>query len=452
MTNNSKLYFFGGSDTVSGSNFLLETGGKKYLIDCGLFQGFKYASDENRNPFSYNPKEIDALFVTHAHMDHIGRIPKLVRDGFIGNIYSTPETKEIVPLMFADALSLMEDEKKRGGLDPIYKKEDIERTMSLWRTSALGDELEIGESTVVFESSGHILGGATITFKGKKKSILFTGDLGNTNNLLLEEATIPKGIDYLLTESVYGDRNHESSSERKEKLKKAIVETLEKKGILIIPAFSLERTQHLLFEINNLVENGEVGQIPVYFDSPLAIKLTEIYKRNTSSFKDSVRKQIEEGDDIFDFPKLSLTRGREDSEEIWHTPSPKIILAGSGMSMGGRVVSHEKKYLSNPSTTILFVGYQAAGSLGRQLSEGSKKIFINGEKVEVRAKIMQVEGYSSHRDSDGLVDFVSKISPEKVFVAMGEPKAATFLAQRVREELGISAVVPERDSVYEIEL
>jgi metallo-beta-lactamase family protein len=449
----TKLSFLGGTETVTGANFLLESEQIKILVDCGLFQGSKFAASSNRDAFPFEPSEIDYLFVTHAHMDHIGRIPKLVRDGFRGKIYSTPETRAIVSPMFEDAYSVMKYEEKQSELAPIYSPEDIQQALSLWQEVELEKEIEIGSLKVKLYSAGHILGAATVLFRGPSgKGILFTGDLGNKSNLLLDEAPTVPDVDYLVTESVYGDRNHEDTNTRRGKVITAIKKTVEKQGTLIIPAFSLERTQYLLYEINNMLEAGEIDPISVYLDSPLAIKLTEIYRKSTSAYKKSVREQIQKGDDIFDFPRLNITLGRDDSAEIWSKPSPKIILAGSGMSMGGRVIAHEKNYLSDSNTTILFVGYQSAGSLGRRIAEGAREVEIMGQKIKVRAEVMQVEGYSSHRDSDGLVDFAEKISPQKVFVVMGEPKAATFLAQRIREELGINAIVPERNSSYELEL
>ena len=482
----TKIRFSGGADTVTGSNFHLDLDGLNILVDCGLFQGFQFASEDNQKFFDYEPSKIDYLFVTHAHIDHIGRIPKLVRDGFKGVIYSTLETKLIAEPMFADALSLMRSEEERGGMKAIYSSEDVSLALSLWKDISYGQEIDlekvhpvrssggvsdyvpanneassstskdIDRSTsngvkVVLYPSGHILGSALVEIRGEK-SILFTGDLGNKNNLLLEEAVVPKNIEYLVTESVYGNRNHETSEARHDKLEHAIKEIIKNKGTLIIPAFSLERTQHILYEINNLVEDNKVPVIPVYLDSPLAIKLTEIYKKSTDKFKKEIRDEIESGDDIFDFPKLSISRGHDDSEAIYDKPSPKIILAGSGMSMGGRVIFHEKKYLSDPKNIILFVGYQAVGSLGRRIAEGERKVEIMGEKIKVEAKVLQIEGYSSHRDSDGLVEYVEKIAPKKVFVVMGEPKASTYLAQRIKEELDIEAVVPEKSATYEVAL
>ncbi|MEK7120986.1 MAG: MBL fold metallo-hydrolase [Patescibacteria group bacterium] len=447
----TKIKFSGGADTVTGSNFYLDIEGLKILVDCGLFQGFKFASDDNRKFFDYEPSEIDYLFVTHAHIDHIGRIPKLVRDGFKGVIYSTPETKMIAEPMFADALSLMRSEEEKSGAKAIYDNDDVASALFLWKETEYGKEVDIDKIKVIFHPSGHILGSALVEIKGEK-SILFTGDLGNKNNLLLDEAVVPKDIEYLVTESVYGNRNHETKEVRHGKLQSAIEEVIKSGGTLIVPAFSLERTQHILYEINNLVEDGKVRSISVYLDSPLAIKLTEIYKKSSVQFKKEIRDEIKSGDDIFDFPALSISKGRDDSEAIYDKPSPKIILAGSGMSMGGRVIFHEKKYLSDPKNIILFVGYQAVGSLGRRIAEGERKVEILGEKIKVRAKVLQIEGYSSHRDSDGLVEYVEKISPKKVFVVMGEPKASTYLAQRIKEELDIEAVVPEKSATYEVTL
>jgi len=254
----------------------------------------------------------------------------------------------------------------------------------------------------------------------------------------------------MVMDSVYGDRNHEPPEERKTRLIDIINDTVERGGALIIPAFSLERTQDILYEINNMVEGGQIKSIPVFLDSPLAIKVTEIYKKSIANFNGKVNNEIKAGDDIFDFPKLKFTMRRDDSVAIDDVPNPKIVIAGSGMSAGGRVIYHEQRHLSDPKSTILLVGYQVAGSFGRKILEGEKKVLINGKEIDVRAKIVSINGYSAHMDSDHLLEFVGEAaeSLEKVFVVMGEPKSSLFLAQRIRDYIGVNAIFPERGKPY----
>ena len=450
-----KLYFHGGVGTVTGANFLLETGKLTIAVDCGLLQDGRESNEKNRAPFPYDPKNIDILFITHAHMDHIGRIPKLVRDGFGGVIYSTPETKAIAAVMLEDELSVLTKESKLEGLEPFYDENDIVRSMELWHTMPYHTLTPIGDSIQVYlRDAGHILGSAMVEFRRNNKRLVFTGDLGNTPTPLLCDTEPLEDTTYLVTESVYGDRNHENRDERRQKLAEAVNTSLAKGGVLLIPTFSLEKTQVLLHELNDLLLAQKIQKVPMYLDSPLAIKVTDIYRQMTSSFNLEAKMEIASGDDIFDFPELHRTESMEDSKAIDHQPNPKIILAGSGMSNGGRIQRHEKLYLSNPNNTILFLGYQAVGSLGRRLVEGAKFLDIGGESVAVKANVVIVSGYSSHKDSEHIVEFVEHTAKtlKKVFVVMGEPKASLFLAQRLRDYAGVNAEYPEQDEMVSLDM
>ena len=446
------LTAYGAAGSVTGANFLLAARGKKILIDSGFFQGDPESEKKNWEPFPYQPSQIDWLLVTHAHADHIGRIPKLVRDGFRGVIYSTKETKEISTVMFDDALRLMTNESRNVGQPVLYEGADIDKALSLWREIPYHEAVSLGEDiSFVAKDAGHILGSAMYEISIERERILFTGDLGNSPSPLLRDTELPAGTIYMVMESVYGDRNHESREATKNKLFEMVNRVIKEKGLLIIPAFSLERTQVILHDLNNMVESGRIPPVPVFLDSPLAIKVTEIYKQNTANFNERIRKELET-DDIWNFPKLNFTLKAFDSAQIQKTPRPKIIIAGSGMSEGGRVISHEKKYLSDGNTTILLVGFQAPGTLGRMLYDGLKEVKIEGERYKVKANIEKIPGYSSHKDSDHLVKFVEAALPtlKKVFVAMGEPKASNFLAQRLRDELGVNAICPERGKSYQL--
>jgi len=450
----SKITFFGGVGSVTGSNFMLETDTARVLVDCGLIQGDRFAIAQNADDFQYDPSTVDVLCVTHAHADHIGRIPKLVREGFRGTIYSTTATLDVTALMLRDAYKVMTYEAERYGTERIYESKDIDAALALWKTVEYHEQVTISDDmTAVFTDAGHILGSAMVTFTRNGKTFTFTGDIGNVPQPLLNPPEVPEGYDYLLMESVYGDRLHEEVAERTELLQMYIENTSKKNGTLIIPAFSLERTQGMLFEINNLFEQGVVEPIPVFLDSPLAISVTDVYRRHTAYLKDAVQEQIAAGDDIFDFPKLSFTRTVKDSSEITKVKGAKIIIAGSGMSHGGRILGHEKRYLEDPTTTLLLVGYQSVGSLGRLLHDGAKKVRIDGTDVKVRAKIARIRGYSGHADRDQLVDLVAKGSgkAKQVFVAMGEERSSLFLVQRLRDYLGLNAVAPSQDEAITID-
>jgi len=508
MKSDISIKFCTGVGTVTGANFLLEVGKKgegyrvkgegnhnvnastspstlnplpyKILIDCGLVQGEKVANLENAEAFPYDLDSIDALFITHAHLDHVGRIPKLIKDGYKGPIYSTPQTKELAELVMNDAVSILLGEAERDKGQPLYSRDDVRAVMPLWKTIDYHETLELNSSISIYlKDAGHILGSSMIevTIEGEGYrvkgegnhnvnastspstlnpvpcKILFTGDLGNSPAPLLRDTEPIGDVDYLVMESVYGDRNHEERAERVNKLQKVIVDTIGRGGTLVIPAFSIDRTQVLLYELNNMVEQKKIPSVPVFVDSPLAIKATDVYKANEDLFNDKVRAQIKAGDDIFQFKNLEYTMSSGQSDDITKIKGAKIILAGSGMSVGGRIVSHEQYYMDDPRNTILLVGYQSAGSLGRELADGARKVRIHGESVKVKAQIETLYGYSAHKDGDHLVEFVSTGTDKlkKVFVVMGEPGASMHLAQRVNDELGVKAVVPERMKEYFLE-
>jgi metallo-beta-lactamase family protein len=450
---NLKVTFCSGAGTVTGANFLLEGEGYKFLIDCGLIQGEQeFIDDMNWDKFPYDAKEIKILFISHGHIDHIGRIPKLISEGFDGKIISTIPTREITEIMLADTAHILSRDKEHH-LDKIYTEENIKKAMSMWHT------LEYGEKFVyenIFEFSykdaGHILGSGMLEIIYNGKKIVFTGDLGNSPSPLLPDTEIITDADYLFMESVYGDRNHEHREERTNKLQQIIRENYDRKGTLMIPTFSLERTQELLYEINSLVESKRVPPMPIFLDSPLAIRLTDIYLKYDKYFNKKARDIVASGDKLFDFPGLKKTMETEDSKNILKVPDPKIIIAGSGMSNGGRIIHHEKNYLPNKNNTLLLTGYQSVGTMGRLIEDGAKKVTILHEEVSIKSNIVFISGYSGHKDSDHLVEFVSYTADKvkAVYVIMGEPKSSMHLAQKLRDNLGVRAYSP--DSMEEIYL
>ncbi len=458
VMNNLSITFWGGVGTVTGANFLVTHGNTKMLIDCGMLQGLPEAQTENFKPFPYNPQNINFLFLTHGHIDHIGRVPKLIKDGFRGEIISTRETKEIAELMLFDAARIGQFEKEEGK-EPLFEKSHVEKALSLWKTVPLHTKTIVnGGITLELFDAGHILGSSMFLFSfdrdgGKTTKVLFTGDLGNSPSSLLKDTDYVEEADFIVVDSVYGDRNHEPKEEREKIFKEALVQAIRNKGVVLIPAFSLERTQTILYELNELIEGGHIPSIPVFLDSPLAIELTQIYEKISGLYNDKVKDDIKSGDDIFRFPKLKETIRVAESKSIQGVPPPKIIIAGSGMSTAGRILHHETRYLPDPNATLLLMGYQAPGTLGRLLEEGQKKVIIDDKEVSVRAKIIKINGYSAHKDQEHILDFVDHINKtllKKIFVVMGEPRSSLFLSQRIRDYVGIDAVVPEKGIEYSL--
>ncbi len=442
----STITFHGGAGSVTGANFLLDTGSAKILVDCGSEAHERVCDTVNFEPFAYDVSKIDALVVTHSHADHIGRIPKLVRDGFRGKIYSTSATRDISAIMFEDALGIMKQESEKHGCDVMYEAQDVDQALSQWTGFAYHEPFTIADVSVELYDAGHILGSALVRMTRGGRVILFTGDLGNTPEPLLKDTESPEGAHYLVMESVYGDRLHEERTERKEHLRSAIEETRARGGTLLIPSFSIERTQVLLYEINGMIEDGSMRPIPIFLDSPLANRITPIFRVYSDLFNKEAADKIAAGDDLFTFPGLELTKDKHDSEAIHKEGNPKVIIAGAGMSAGGRIRSHEQFYLSDKKASVLFVGYQSPGTLGRRLQDGAPNVQIDGEPIRVHAQIDTLTGYSGHADRDQLLAFVEKTgeSLEKVFVAMGETKASLFLGQRIKDFLGVETVVPKK--------
>lgn len=450
--NNTTIQFAGGAGSVTGANFLLTHESTKVLVDCGLEQGSKMAEEINWQDFSYNPAEIDALIITHAHLDHIGRIPKLIADGFRGTIYSTPATRDTTAVMLEDTNKILGESKSHPELGQIYNDKTLHKALSLWKTFEYHTPFGISELGVEFHDAGHILGSAMVEIQAGEKKILFTGDLGNSPSPILKDTETVSDVDYVVMESVYGDRNHEDRDSREENLLKVIHEAHDKGGVLLVPMFSLERTQEMLYLLNNFAEAGKLPDMPIYVDSPLAIRVTKIFRQYTDILNDSARAVLTHDDDLYDFPGLKETLKVWESKAINRDFGPKMIIAASGMSEGGRIIHHEKRYLGDPNTTILFTGYQSENSLGRAIQDGAREVEILEEKVVVRAEVRTVTGFSGHKDSDHLVEFVEKLGSgvKKIFLAMGELKASTFLAQRIRGELGMNAKVVEKDEVVEL--
>jgi metallo-beta-lactamase family protein len=442
-----KITFCGAAQTVTGSNYLLEEGDTKILVDCGLNQGPTYCEDLNFEPFKYDPKSIQAVFISHAHVDHIGRLPSLVKAGFSGTIYSTPPTKDFAELLLLDSEHLLGEEAAKRHKPPLYETPDILNVMARWQKRKYHEVVKVGPFEVEFYDAGHILGSASVLVKCGGQKMVFSGDLGNTPAPYIHPTEYVPGADYALVESAYGNRLHEGVDERKAALRSAIRDTVKSGGVLMVPAFAMERTQDLLYELNSLVEGGEIPRVPVFVDSPLAIKLTAVYQKyaaNTDYFNSEAVELMRRGDAIFDFPGLRMTLTTEQSKEINGVPGPKVVIAGAGMMNGGRILHHAMRYLPDPKSTLLIVGYQAQGSLGQRLVSGEKSVKIFGEEVAVHAKILQISGYSAHADQVGLVKWVREIGPslKKLFVCQGDEASELALAEKVKGELKLDVIVP----------
>jgi len=438
-----KLTFCGGVKSVTGANYLLENKSTKFLVECGLYQGEKFCEKENYNPFPYDPKEIKAIFITHAHLDHIGRLPQLVRQGFRGKIYSTPPTKDLALFILLDAAHLFLEQTEEP---PLYFKEDVLKTMELWETIDYHQPLKMQGVSFEFISAGHILGSASLIVSWEDKRLIFSGDLGNIFSPFIVPKEFPSFANYVVLESTYGDRKHQNVKNRQEVLLKYIQDVVENKSVLLIPAFALERTQELIFDLNYLVEHILKTNIRVFVDSPLAFQILEVYKKyvfNSLYFKEEVINIQKNGDDIFNFKGLRIIKSLEESREIFEVRPPKIIISAAGMSNGGRVLLHEIEYLSNPQNILLIVGYQTPNSLGGRLLKGEKLVEILGQEIKVRAKINFFDGYSAHADQEELIHWLSEIKgTQKVFVVQGEPQSSLSLEEKIQSQLQLPAVLP----------
>ena len=466
-----KITFLGAAKTVTGSNFLVEAAGKKILVDCGMYQGKATEELENSDPFLYNPADIDYMLLTHAHIDHSGRIPKLYNEGFKGPIYATKATVDLCNIMLPDSGHIQETEiewqnkkRKRLGkapLPPLYTAEDAINCMEIFSPVEYDEIVQLDENiSARFNDAGHMLGSAIIelwvTENGKITKTVFSGDIGNNDLPLLDSPTMIDHADYVVMESTYGNRLHIRNDEKANLFLKIVSETLDYNGTVVIPSFAVGRTQEILYEINKLKEergrNDEefarqyqtLMNARVYVDSPLAISATEIFRMNTNLFDEEIQKEIISGDNPLEFPGLHFTQTVEESRALNESKEPCIIISASGMCDVGRIKHHLKHNLWNPTSTILFVGYQAPGTLGRQIVDGAKSVRIFGEEIAVNARVEYIEGYSGHADQEWLLNFVYSFhnQPKHIFLVHGEPDSQDVLKGKIEENTGIPVTIP----------
>lgn len=451
----AKIYFYGGAMSVTGANYLIETEKSKIIVDVGLLQGCSDCDIANSEDFYYDPRSIDAVFITHTHIDHIGRLPKMIKDGFRGPIYVSEPTAALAPIMLKDAQYINEKQAKDRRAEPMYLRQDVDRTVKYLQPKKYGERFSVTQDIDVrMQDAGHILGSAIfeiwIKENDKETKLVFSGDLGNTPMPLMNPPAKIGAADYVFVESVYGNRVHEDKDERRQILEEAIEETIRNGGTLMIPSFALERTQEILFEINHLVENDLIPKVPVFLDSPLAIKATRVYRKFVHYFNKRAYSIWMKGDKLFDFPMLKFTDKTAESKRINDVSPPKVIIAGSGMSTAGRILHHERRYLPDPKSMLLIIGYQASGTLGRKILDGAREIKIFGKNVPVKARIKAIGGYSAHADQPALVEWVGNIKGVKrVFCIQGEKDAAESLAERIKKDLGVDAIAPQMFSEFE---
>lgn len=450
-----RVTFAGGAESVTGSNFLIEGARGKVLVDCGIEQGKDFCQECMYAPFTYDVPSIDALIITHAHLDHVGRAPKLMKEGFTGKVYATAPTVELMELIMRDSAMILAMDARKHNLPLLYDERDVDALMARVEVIPYHHEWEAAPGLSCYlRNTGHILGSASVRIRNEEGvSIAFTGDIGNSPQPYLVDAEPVDDADVLVIESVYGDRVNDQKDDRVAQLRDSMKRAIARGGTILMPAFSMERTQLLLYELSNLFDAGELPRLPIFLDSPLAIKVTEVYEKyGAAFFKPAAQDELHREHDLFKFPFLTETADRKDSEAIAHAPNPKVIMAGAGMSHGGRIGKWEEKYLPDPSTTLFIVGYQAPGSPGRLLQDGAPRVRLSGKNIRVKATVETFTGWSAHADRDGLLKFAEAALPRAhtVFVALGEPSSARFLAQRIHDYLGGHSIVPVEGQVFEI--
>jgi metallo-beta-lactamase family protein len=435
----AEISFFGAAGEVTGSNFLIAAGNAKYLVDCGLFQGSSHAFDANMAGFKFDPAEIKAVAVTHAHLDHIGRLPKLVKDGYRGPIYATEATLELTELVLKDAYHVMQSRARHDQMQRneglMYEEEDLKRTLALFKPIPYhkAQPLE-GDDSVTLYDAGHVLGSASVLLQAGGKKFVFSGDLGHYPNTLLPHSEPPPVADVIVTEGTYGGVEHEPKQDRTIVLKEAIEWTIQNRGVLLIPAFSIERTQELLYLFHQMFAHQKLPRIPIYVDGPLAIEALEVFDRHMELYSEQVKKDSQSGHEIFSFKSLALTPTVPESKAINEIPPPKVIIAGSGMMVGGRIIHHLKRYLPHRQTMLMVVGYQAEGTLGRDIVNGAKHIRVDRADIPVNAKVQTVDAFSGHADNSELLDWLKGIKLAqggRVFVVHSDPKRAESFMKNI---------------------
>ncbi|MFO7887133.1 MAG: MBL fold metallo-hydrolase [Eubacteriales bacterium] len=470
-----KIKFTGAAGTVTGSCHYIEIEDRKILLDCGLFQGKKEVEELNYEDFQFDPAEIDYLFLSHSHIDHSGRIPLLVKKGFKGKIYATKPASDLCTIMLMDSAHIHEVEaewKTRKALRkgeeevlPLYNTKDAEESLKYFNPILYNQKVKIDENiTLRFKDAGHILGSAIIELwikeNGQEEKLVFTGDLGMKNKPILRNPEIVEDCDYLIIESTYGNRLHEEVEKRTDKLIDILIKTIENQGTVVIPSFAVGRTQDIIYELNKYYDGKDneskkiQKDIPVYIDSPLATKATGIFNKNPQAFDKEARDYIMKGDNPLFFDKLHFTQSVDESKALNVSTEPKIIISASGMCEAGRIKHHLKHNLWRNNAAVVFVGYQADGTLGQRIKQGEKEVKIFGEEIKIKANIYSIEGFSGHGDRDDLLAWLKEIktTPKKTFIVHGEDDAREDFAEAIKAEIGIDTIIPKKDEEFKVTL
>jgi metallo-beta-lactamase family protein len=455
------LSFMGAARGVTGSRYLVEANNLELLVDCGLYQEREFLH-RNWEPFRCSPEELHAVLLTHAHLDHSGLLPKLVNEGFRGRVICTPATADITKIMLIDSAHLQEEDaaykKKRHAREgregqypaiPLYTVADAEASLRLFTPVDYNKPAIIGNGIeATFHDAGHVLGSSMIKLvisqDGEKRSIVFSGDIGRWDRPFLHDPDVFRKTDYIVMESTYGDRQHEGTEEIGDELVEIVKTAFAAGGNIIVPSFALQRSQEILYYLNNLLMANRIPALTVYLDSPMAIKITEVFKRYSEQFDDEMKDLIRQHRSPFDFPGLKFVETLEESKALNDIKGTVMIIAGSGMCTGGRIKHHLVNNISRPECTILFVGYQAEGTLGRQILDNAKNVRIHGQPYPVRARITQIQGFSAHADRDDLLKWLSKLSaePRLIFITHGEARAAESFKAFIKEKTGFKVMVP----------
>lgn len=457
-----KLQFLGAARQVTGSQYYVEADGARLLVDCGMYQERAYL-ERNWAKSPVRVRDLDALLLTHAHVDHCGLAPKLVQEGFRGPILATSASADLVELVLRDAAEIQAEDaafkakrhRKEGRKDqrppkPLYTMRDVDRTLPLLEGVRYDQPVRINDHVhAVFHDAGHILGSAMIELRvsdhGQPRRIVFTGDLGQWGKPIVRNPTVITAADYVVMESTYGDRDHEDHGSVESQLEKVVRETIAAGGKIIIPIFAIERAQELIYYLSRLLESRHIPEVPVILDSPMAAEVNEIFRRHRECFDVEAERMVAAGESFLKFPSLRVVHGVEESKAINDLKGPAVIMSTSGMCTAGRIKHHLAQHIGDPACTILFVGYQSQGTLGRQILDGNREVRIHGLSRLVRARVEQIQGISGHADRTGLLEWLRHFKQplRHLFITHGEPEGSLALAEQVRQELGWNVSVPE---------
>jgi len=450
------ITFYGASREVTGSLILVKTDKYKFIVDCGFFQGDEDDYFRNKKAFDFNVKDIDFVLLTHSHVDHCGRLPLLVKSGFKNKIYATPATKDILYYILLDAVLVMQNNWKKYRRAPLYTQSEVLRTVEQVETYDYYNTFSPNEDVfVTFKNSGHILGSSLIEISihenSKAHKLVFTGDVGNTLTPIIKSTDFVNGCDTLVIESTYGNKLHKGIDRRKNDLFSAIDKTIKSGGSVLIPAFSIERTEEILYDLNDLINSDKIKNIPVYLDSPLSKNILNVYRKYEHLFNDVALKKIKSGDDIFNFPNFNIIGDSLESLKVINDRSPKIILAGSGMLSGGRIINYLPIYLTQKNNSVVFISYQAKNTIGEKLIQNRKNVYVEGRKVRVKCNIYQISAYSSHADKRKLHSFVKNIKhpiPKNIFINHGDVDQSLGFKHELSKKSKAKITIPEPNKNY----